>query len=402
MLLLLIACRDDPAPVDVPVFPYVYTPETDLEDYEQVRVETETWFPLEDMAETLLYAQKSVYHRPGAPVESLAHFEAMRGQIPPLTGQGLQLDFMGDLMWLGDNWSEALLPIAPLLDGDLRVANLETPVSPSASTEQGALGIYAFNAPTDYLDGLPFDLLQLNNNHSLDAGALGLAETVAEVEARGLTPTGVDGHAVLELQGQRVAFLSFTWGLNVRGVDPEAELYAVPFGHLDEEIDLDPIAQAIDAADADQVVVLVHWGYEYEYYADPHFLVLAREIIALGADLIVGQGPHVVQPPELCSVDQGVEPDIGVCAIETGGPPRTAAVLYSLGNAATTMATLPCQVGVVASVELGEGGVKGLGWTPIVSEQSGPTVLPADEVDDEALAAELARLEAHLGAGWRR
>lgn len=399
---LLFACRspEPGATPEPPVYPEVYTPETDLEPYEEVRVETETWTPLEDAEETLLYVTKALLHRPGAPVESLEHFEQMRAQIPPL-GDGLRLSFLGDIMWIGDNWAHALDPIAPLMAGDLRIGNLETPTSPNVSSEQGALGIYAFNAPPEYLDGLPVDLVQLNNNHSLDAGVGGLEDTVAEVEARGLAQSGVDDHAVIEVQGERVALLSFTWGLNVHEVENPHELYVVPFGHLDEEIDLGPIAEAIEAAQADRVVVLLHWGYEYEYYPDPHFMVLARQIIGLGADLIVGQGPHVVQPPEICHVNQGIEPGVGVCAIEDGGAPREAAVLYSLGNAATTMTTLPCQVGVVATVSLGEGGVTGLGWAPIWSDRSVPEVRPAETEADQEVIDEVMRLSSHLGEGWR-
>lgn len=65
------------------VYPYTYTPETGLEPYELVRVETETWVPLLDEEETGLYVQKSVLHRPGAPVESVEHFSAMKALIPP-------------------------------------------------------------------------------------------------------------------------------------------------------------------------------------------------------------------------------------------------------------------------------------------------------------------------------
>lgn len=404
-ILLLSACRSsEPGPAEpdpTARFPYVYTPEVDLEPWEEVRFETETWLPEEDPDQLALYVRKSFEHRVGAPVESLAHFQVMRGRIPAL-GAGRRLSFVGDVMWIGDNWTSAAAGAAPLLDGELRVGNLETPTSPSYGTEIGDLGVYAFNAPPEYLDGLPLDLVQLNNNHSLDAGVGGLEDTVAEVDARGLARTGVDGHAIID----GVAFLSYTWGLNVRGVDPEHELSIVPFGHLDEQIDLSQVEADIQEAraeGAETVVVMPHWGYEYEYYPDPHFMVLARQIIAAGADLIVGTGPHVVQPPELCAVnDLDLDPGVGACSITTDdGEPRTAAVIYSLGNFATVMSTLPCEVGVVATVSL-DPDVTGLGWSA-VANVAGPAVIPlADALDEPDLAAEDARLEAHLGAGWRR
>jgi hypothetical protein len=399
--LLLSGCGEpgpDPSPQP---YPYTYTEETDLEDYELVRVETETWQPVIDELETGLYVQKSFLHRPGAPVESLEHFATMREAVPPLADNGdLRLSFSGDTMWVGGNWDHVFDPVASHFDGALRITNLETPATPNASSERFALGTYAFNSDPAYLDGLPVDLVQLNNNHSLDADESGLTDTLAEVDARGLLRTGVDGHAVVEVAGSTIAFLSFTWGINQAGVIPARELFIVPFGH-DGDVELAVATAAIRAATADFVVVMPHWGYEYEYYPDPRFMVQAREMIAAGADLIVGTGPHVVQPPELCRVNGGGEEGVGACEVSDGGEPRMAAVLYSLGNAATTMATMPCQVGLLATVSLGASGVTGLGWDPLVSHDSVPEVRPIDETN-AAEAAELARLGEHLGSGWRR
>lgn len=400
VLLPLFACADPaPAPAAAPVFPYTYTPETDLEPYEEVRFETQTWTPEDDPDQLALYLQKSVYHRPGAPEESLAHFAAMREAIPPL-GAGVRVSFGGDAMWT-EATPTVSASTAALFDGDVRVLNLETPTDPDQPDEPGALGLYAFNADPALLDVLPADLVQLNNNHSLDAGDAGLDATVAEVDARGLARTGVDAHARVG----DVAFLSYTWGLNQFDAAPARELFVVPFGHLDEDIDLAGLQADVAAARAGgarSVVVLVHWGFEYEYYPDPHFLVLGRRIVAAGADLVVGQGPHVAQPVEVCAVNGGGEPGVGACAVETDdGVPRTAAIVYSLGNFVTGMATLPCQVGLVVTASL-DPDVTGLGWSALATTPLGE-VVPLDErVDDEDYAAEAERLAAHLGAGWRR
>lgn len=402
-MLLLLACNAESADsgdTGALAYPYTYTPETGLQDYELVRVETETWVPVVDATETLLYAEKSLYHRKGAPVESLAHFPAMTAAIPPLA-DGVRLSFAGDLMWLGGNWDHTLDAVAPLFDGDLRVANLETPTDPDQSDAAGALGVYQFNASPTYLDGLPVDLLQLDNNHTLDAGESGLTNTLAEVDARGFQRTGVDTHVVLDVGGRKIAFLSYTWGINIQDVVPERELFIVPFGH-EGTVDLSTITQEIADTVADTIVVMPHWGYEYEYYPDPHFMVQARELIAAGADLIVGTGPHVVQPPEVCHVNQGVVPGTGVCTIENGGAPRTAAVLYSLGDAATTLQTMPCEVGILATVSVDDSGVTGLGWEPLISHPDTPEVVPASDDPSDDEAEELDRLGALIGTGWRR
>lgn len=399
----ILACHTAP-PDAGEVFPYVYTPETDLEPYEEVRWETETWEPFVDTDMAALYLMKASLHRPGAPEESLEHFDTMRTRIPPL-GAGTRISFVGDVMWVGDNWAGFATPAAELLDGDLRAGNLETPTSPDHPQEPGELGLYTFNAPPELLDGLPLDVLQLNNNHTMDVGDEGIEATLAEVDARGFARTGVDGHG----QVGDVAFLSYTWGLNDRDVVSTHELFVVPFGHLDEDIDLAGLEEDIAAArgaGAASVVVMVHWGYEYEYYPDPHFLVLGRRIVAAGADVVVGSGPHVVQPPEICAVnDPDAESGIGICAVTTAdGEPRTAAILYSLGNFGTVMQTWPCKVGIVATVSL-DPDVTGLGWEGAAMGygDDGIEIQPLDAaVDDPEVADEEARLAAHLGEGWRR
>lgn len=414
LLLALVGCSEatteDPYaawPQEGTYFPHVYTPQDDLEPYEEVRWETETWNPAEDLEMTAQYLLKSMHHRPGAPVEALDHFTQMRESLSPVEGDP-ELSFVGDVMWIGDNWSEFAEPAAALLLGDLRVGNLETPTSPDHPTVLAELGSYSFNAPPEMLDGLPLDLLQLNNNHSLDVEDEGLENTVAEVEARAFLHTGVDRHTTADIGGRTLAFLSYTWGLNQREEVTGHDLFVIPFGHLDEAIDLTPLEEDVAAArhdGADAVVVLVHWGFEYEYYPDPHFLVLGRRIVAAGADLVVGQGPHVVQPPEICWVNHPeVIPGIGTCSVRTpDGDPRTAAILYSLGNFGTIMATLPCQVGLVASVTLGDD--IGLGWSAVASVEgdNGPEIRPLEDMlDDPELAAEAVRLEEHLGTGWKR
>ncbi|MEQ1504662.1 MAG: CapA family protein, partial [Myxococcota bacterium] len=307
------------------VFPWVYAPETDLADYETVRVETETWTPLVDLPETALYVQKSLYHKPSAPYDERVHFGMSRPAIPPLAAGDVTLSFVGDVMRFDGGWSTFADGVADRLDGAIRAGNLETPISASAPTDPDALadqfGLYAFNAPASLLDGLPLDLVQVNNNHALDVGDLGLEETVAAVSATGRVPIGMDANAAVATVGDlTIGYLSYTWGLNVQ--EPSAhDLHVVPFGHRDAPIDLGPVATQVAALRADGVgfvVVMVHWGYEFEYYPDPQFLQHGRELVGLGADLVVGSGPHAVEPAEVCEVNRpAAVPRIGRCAVRT-------------------------------------------------------------------------------------
>lgn len=413
MIVLLAAC-DPYAPWPDPedVFPWRYTPEDDLPEYAFVRVETETWTPLVDLEETALYVQKSVEHKPDAPLEELVHFAELRPSIPPLVRGDARVSFVGDVMMFDGGWSTFADPVRDRF-AELAVGNLETPVAasfPDVRDRDGlaeAGGLYAFNSPEELLDGLPLQLVQVNNNHSLDLGDPALEETVDALLARDLVPIGMDGNlALADAGGVVLAFLSYTWGTNAHP-DSVHDLHVVPFGHPD--VDLQPIGPDIEAAraaGASHVVLLVHWGYEYEYYPDPHFLQLGRGLVELGADLVVGSGPHAVEPAEICEVNRPIAvPGVGRCSVRTpDGRPRTAAILYSLGDFGTALATVPLQVGLLATASFGPAGVSGLAWDPVatIDAEGGKSVVPlADLVEDEAYAAEMARLDQLLGTAWK-
>jgi hypothetical protein len=98
-------------------------------------------------------------------------------------------------------------------------------------------------------------------------------------------------------------------------------------------------------------VLLAHWGYEYEYWPGALQTEHARRLIELGADVIVGSSPHVLQPVELVSVD-GADP---ACPLQArrGGPPGFALIAWSLGNLATILPTLGCRVGALLELDVG-------------------------------------------------
>ena len=66
---------------------------------------------------------------------------------------------------------------------------------------------------------------------------------------------------------------------------------------VEQKRPLDTHAVAEAAAQADLVIVSMHWGAEY-YPVTERQRLLARELAAAGADLVIGHGPHVLQPVE--------------------------------------------------------------------------------------------------------
>ena len=197
--------------------------------------------------------------------------------------------------------------IAPLLTGDIVIANLE-----GALTDRGEPWPkgYNFRTPPRFASGLRdagFDVVSLANNHTLDFGALGLLDTVDALGLVGVRPVGAGADAatayapaIVEAGGLRVAFLGYVatpdegGGFSIREWIAGTGAPGVAFAGEDE------IAAGVAAAraQADFVVVMVHAGTEYVNVPDATQRRLAGAVLAAGADAYIGAHAHVVQPVE--------------------------------------------------------------------------------------------------------
>ena len=206
-----------------------------------------------------------------------------------------------------------------------------------------------------------FDLLSTANNHCLDRELTGLKKTLDALDRAGLAHTGTarssrerDAVFLRVINGIRVAFLSYTYGTNafanhifLREEDSWAVNLFQPQETLPGSIHLlesaETIAERMKAAGtadsssvyldrlredirnsrsagADFVIVLMHSGGQYNIPPDPYTEFLVGKIREFGADLIVGNHPHVVQKSE---------------------PGGRCPVFYSLGNFSFTPGESP-------------------------------------------------------------
>jgi poly-gamma-glutamate capsule biosynthesis protein CapA/YwtB (metallophosphatase superfamily) len=201
------------------------------------------------------------------------------------------LVFVGDVMLgrdvataLDGDWPAAFADVRPWLTGaDLAFANLESPLT----TAPFAGGRFDLRAPPEAVEALTvagFDLVSLANNHALDGGRVGLAQTLATLDQVG---TGA-------LLGSEVDDLDVELGVFYTGL-VNLRIAALAFYDTGQPLDNTAVAQA--AAQADLVIVSMHWGAEY-YPVTQRQRLLAQELVAAGADLVIGHGPHVLQPVE--------------------------------------------------------------------------------------------------------
>jgi poly-gamma-glutamate synthesis protein (capsule biosynthesis protein) len=165
---------------------------------------------------------------------------------------------------------------------DFIFVNLENPIVAKCPTTNAGM---VFCADPRMLEGLKYagiDMVNLANNHTLNYGTEGLAQTKRHLAEVNIDYTGVGDLVIKKVKDIRFGFLGFDKSeqINPKLTITESGLIS----NSDYKVDV--------------LIVSVHWGTEYKDMASAGVRVLAHEIVALGADVIVGHHPHWVQNVE--------------------------------------------------------------------------------------------------------
>jgi poly-gamma-glutamate synthesis protein (capsule biosynthesis protein) len=204
---------------------------------------------------------------------------------------------------------------------DFAFANFETV---TAGKDKGYSGYPFFNTPDDFIPALKnagFDLLTTSNNHSLDRGEYGVRRTIEQMIKNGISYNGTfispkdrDSIRIFNIKGVSVAFLAYTYGTNGNPV-PKGKPYLINL--IDYKLIERDIKQA-RALGAELVLVHFHYGEEYKREPIKSQKETVNRAIQLGADIIIGGHPHVLQPADYYKT--------------TGARLDTGFIAYSMGN----------------------------------------------------------------------
>jgi poly-gamma-glutamate synthesis protein (capsule biosynthesis protein) len=204
-------------------------------------------------------------------------------------------------------WGDALAELereAP----QARIVNLETAVT--MASERAPKGINYRMSPANAacLAAARLDCCVLANNHVLDWGPAGLAETLDTLHALGMRTAGAGRSAGEARAPARVAdrLLVFAFGMESAGVPTEwAAHEARPGVNFLPDLSAqttDAVADFIFATrrDGDCVVVSMHWGSNWGYEVARQKKSFARRLIDAGAaDLVHGHSSHHPRPLEI-------------------------------------------------------------------------------------------------------
>lgn len=285
-----------------------------------------------------------------------------------------------------------------LRGADLRVVNLETPLSTRGTRLPKWSNIRADPSLADEVRAMGFELVSLANNHMMDWGVVALRDTLEHLDRVGIgyAGTGENLASALapvrrEVAGRLVSLVSVASTLppgsaaaeDLPGIAPIRVSYsfAVDGNLMDEQPGTAPLvetrANESDVArvlavvegerrECDIVLVAIHWGVP-PYWLPPYAgelvdyqIPLGHQLVEAGADIVIGHHAHALH---------GIE-------IYRGRP-----ILYSLGNFFFhPLRPFMDPRAVIALVEFDERGPAALRLVPTVADAVGvPAIARGEE-----------------------
>jgi poly-gamma-glutamate synthesis protein (capsule biosynthesis protein) len=207
------------------------------------------------------------------------------------------------------DYKHPFLQLGPWLkQADITVGSLDSSLA-DVSPPWPCVDTFNLAAPSAAIEGLTysgFDVITNAANHAMDCGQVGacgpeaLLETNANLRKNGIQPVGSGAGlaeartpVIVTSKGVRFAFLGYD--------DIQALYHAEPgvagTAPLEEAYVREDVAAA--AAQADVVIVMPHWGIEYQAEPTDRQRTIARAAVESGAGLVLGNHPHWVEANEI-------------------------------------------------------------------------------------------------------
>jgi poly-gamma-glutamate capsule biosynthesis protein CapA/YwtB (metallophosphatase superfamily) len=207
-------------------------------------------------------------------------------------------------------WGDALSEL--WAGADLRIVNLETSITRSDDYWPGKAIHYRMhpqNIPC--LAAAHIDACSLANNHTLDWGYDGLAETVQRLDETGIAHSGAGQNeeeakcpAILNLPGKgRILF--FAYGSLTSGVSKKwtATRERAGLNVLDNFSQQTAMRIAAEMRrikqTGDVTIASIHWGNNWDYEIPEEEITFARQLIDEGFDIVHGHSSHHVKAIEV-------------------------------------------------------------------------------------------------------
>jgi len=182
---------------------------------------------------------------------------------------------------IGENWAWPFANVLSYFEGDdCTLINLEGTLTETGPQIPKA---HNFKGSPEYVNILTensVEAVTLANNHSMDYGTEGYENTIATLNAAGISYAEIN---------QSVVFTTES-GLRIG-------IYGTVYYSMDVE---DMVAEitAMKESGVDVIIFAPHWGAEYHYKPNNVQVDAGHAAIDAGAHIVWGSHPHVLQPIE--------------------------------------------------------------------------------------------------------
>ena len=167
---------------------------------------------------------------------------------------------------------------------DMTLVNFEGTLTTTKSRTKNS---FSFAAPPEYVQVLTsgdVEAVSLENNHIMDHGEQGYADTCQALAGAGILYSGHLGSSIFTTDtGIRIGMLSY-------------QTFNGKYPAIYEAIEGD--IQSLRDAGCELVIVSYHWGEEKDYVPNERQVPLGRATIDAGADLVIGHHSHRINPIE--------------------------------------------------------------------------------------------------------
>ncbi|MBR4026522.1 MAG: CapA family protein [Lachnospiraceae bacterium] len=166
---------------------------------------------------------------------------------------------------------------------DLTLINLECVLTDSNNRVEKAFNLKGKPEYVDIMTVSSIEACSLGNNHTRDYGEESLIDTKEVLDNAGIV------YAYNDIVSYYTSDEGIVVGIVSASLLSQSEKY--------ENYMLEGVKKARKEG-ADIVVACCHWGIEREYYPNSYQKNMAHQLIDAGADLIIGNHPHVLQGVE--------------------------------------------------------------------------------------------------------
>ncbi len=300
---------------------------------------------------------------------------------------------------------------------DFMVVNLETTL---AGKDRGYTGYPAFNSPDEIASDLTecgVDLMLLANNHIYDTGKSGFLRTSRFLKDKGFSYTGARNsddekpYFIKEIKGIKLGIINYTYetpgagkSINANTMDSSVAGYLNSFDPDNLNSFYEEFEKRLNemrSEGAEFIIFYPHWGNEYQTQESSHQREMAQRLCDMGVDAVIGGHPHVVQPVDMLTSEDGKHKMF--CA-------------YSIGNQLTNqrreyvpMKSGHTEDGLIVNLEItknrGEVSLTKVSCVPVWVERTGKPayyILAADEYDSLESETGLAGVGAEAKASASR